>query len=101
MCGFTTNEAGYRSLIRELVNASKRYDNLYGQSLMISARIHLQQAQRRGWLMDYDPATCEKRVPAPTREAPVYREGMKVVREAIKEAEKLPAPAERKVKASA
>lgn len=93
MCGFASNEAGYRSIIREYASyAAKARSGKAKEGYLGAAQHYLRQAQRRGWLLDYDPITCAQK----PRAAPVHRKGMEVVREAIREAEKLPpAPVKR------
>lgn len=91
MCGYASTETGYKSLVANFLEAAQRNPGMFDY-YMTQARSAVWYAQRNeGWLMNYDPVTCTKKDPAPPlrpRDTP----GMKVVREAVREATITPEP---------
>lgn len=89
MCGGSLqSERAVRSYVRE-IKAACGLTNAQGVVR------YFQRTER--WLLDYDLTTCERKVapPKPTPHKPrvvkpKYNAGMKVVREAVREVERIP-----------
>lgn len=94
MCVPTSSEKGARAFADEYISQSKEYDWYKATA----RNIILMYQREHGWLLDYDPVTLTRKRVEPKAPAkpkrPSVVPGMKVIREAVREAFRTPAPPE-------
>lgn len=92
MCVSIANEAAARRYVAELVRG--------GNWSWARTAIETWQVSY-GWLLDYDRVICERKLPPkPKPKKLSVQPGMRKIREALREVERMPPPAVHKTKAT-